>query len=263
MLTPAAKRRRIDTASQTLSKPFRSPFKPPLKPANEGASSHLSTPLKKVSRPSTATSSSTATSVAALRTPRSTGARQKTRISNDDPDIAPLLKQQRELEKELRAVKQEMEVVEQAGKIEVKCGPEDEIDAELKELVVKWKAASRLAAEEMFGGVRDRVNRMGGPRAWKEMQQKQVEFREGWDREEVPQNGGGGDSDEDEDEEKRDLYAEYGDVEMETENEKAARGDTGEDPGQEDEFTMAMMLRTLNVDLKIIGYDREEQRWVD
>lgn len=29
------------------------------------------------------------------------------------------------------------------------------------------------------------------------------------------------------------------------------------------EFTMAMMLRTLNVDLDIIGYSREEQRWVD
>jgi hypothetical protein len=29
------------------------------------------------------------------------------------------------------------------------------------------------------------------------------------------------------------------------------------------EFTMAMMLRTLNVDLDIIGYDREQQRWID
>jgi len=26
---------------------------------------------------------------------------------------------------------------------------------------------------------------------------------------------------------------------------------------------MAMMLRTLNVDLDIIGYDREQQRWND
>ncbi len=29
------------------------------------------------------------------------------------------------------------------------------------------------------------------------------------------------------------------------------------------EFTMAMMLRTLNVDLDVIGYDREQQRWAD
>lgn len=27
------------------------------------------------------------------------------------------------------------------------------------------------------------------------------------------------------------------------------------------EFTMDMMLNTLNVDLKIIGFDRENQRW--
>jgi Swi5-dependent recombination DNA repair protein 1 len=26
---------------------------------------------------------------------------------------------------------------------------------------------------------------------------------------------------------------------------------------------MAMMLRTLNIDLDIIGYNREEQRWMD
>lgn len=29
------------------------------------------------------------------------------------------------------------------------------------------------------------------------------------------------------------------------------------------EFTMAMMLRTLNVGLDIIGYDKEQQRWID
>jgi len=28
-------------------------------------------------------------------------------------------------------------------------------------------------------------------------------------------------------------------------------------------FTMDMMLRQLNVELDVIGYDREEQRWID
>lgn len=28
------------------------------------------------------------------------------------------------------------------------------------------------------------------------------------------------------------------------------------------EFTMDMMLRTINVDLDSIGYDRQQQRWV-
>lgn len=127
------------------------------------------------------------------------------------------------------------------------------------------------------------VYSMGGPRAFKEMQKKQQEFQNSWDQE-AQHNG---DPDEEDDEalvlEKRDLYAEYG-IDEETENEKAQRvstaGDTGEVPGQEDvsiariqeimahpnvlqEFTMAMMLRTLNVDLHIIGYNKELQRWSD
>lgn len=35
-------------------------------------------------------------------------------------------------------------------------------------LIGKWKVASREAAEEVFGDVRDRVNRMGGVGAWRE-----------------------------------------------------------------------------------------------
>jgi len=134
--------------------------------------------------------------------------------------------------------------------------------------------------------------RMGGPRAWKEMQKKQQEFQGGWDNQEDQiQNNDDDDDDDDDDDgdnnennyvEKRDIYAEY-DIDPETENEKSQRpngvGDTGEMPGQEDvcgfyclcntvlmgtqEFTMAMMLRTLNVDLDIIGYDRETQMWTD
>lgn len=34
-------------------------------------------------------------------------------------------------------------------------------------LIAKWKGASREAAEEVFGDVRDRVNRMGGVGAWR------------------------------------------------------------------------------------------------
>ena len=78
--------------------------------------------------------------------------------------------------------------------------------------------------------------RMGGPRAWKEMQKKQQEFQNTWDREE-PANNDDSDTEDGKNVEKRDLVAEYG-IEPETENEKSqcARGvgDTGELPGQED-----------------------------
>ena len=85
-------------------------------------------------------------------------------------------------------------------------------------------------------------NRMGGPRAWKEMQKKQQESNGGWDDQHEQVNNNDDDDDEEDDVEKidvekRDLYAEY-DVDPETENEKSQRqkgvGDTGELPGQED-----------------------------
>tara|TARA_R110002060_G_scaffold53593_5_gene64241 strand:+ start:567 stop:866 length:300 start_codon:yes stop_codon:yes gene_type:complete len=81
---------------------------------------------------------------------------------NADPDIAPMLKAQRELEKQLREVKEELDTAEQARKIEADSQKRDsdgDIDGELVELIEKWKGASRLAAEELFGKVRDRVNR--------------------------------------------------------------------------------------------------------
>lgn len=194
--------------------------------------------------------------------------------------VVELMKKQRALEKQIREVKEFIDTAEQARKIE-KDAVGDEVDGELLVLRDRWRGVSRQAAEEMFGGVKDRVNRMGGPRAWKEMQKRQEEFRAGFNQPEPEQAEEEGDGDGDRpDVEKRDLYAEY-DINPETENEKSQRDtkDTGEEPGQEDvsvslfrlgratdleqEFTMAMMLRTLNVDLNIIGYDRETQRWTD
>jgi len=80
---------------------------------------------------------------------------------------------------------------------------------------------------------------MGGPRAWKKMQNKQQEFQNSWNQEEQTNNDSEDDDGEGKDVEKRGLYAEY-DIEPETENEKSQRakgvGDTGELPGQEDVF---------------------------
>ena len=59
-------------------------------------------------------------------------------------------------------MKEELHVIQQARQIEKDSLNEDvdaEIDGELKVLVVKWKMASRMAADELFGVVKDRVNR--------------------------------------------------------------------------------------------------------
>lgn len=216
MSTPAAKRRRIDNASQTLSKPFRSPFKTPFKsPAKSIAvpgedqsqikdgtepfsaaapAINQTTPLAARSTNTLLNSNRAPTSKLALdpTTPRNSanavldlgpglGLGRKifsspaiTKKINADPEVARLLKEQREIEKELRQTKDELDAAEQAGKIErdskkwVEKKKEEgmkpvnwdqEVDGELRELVEKWKGASRLAAEELFGKVIDRINR--------------------------------------------------------------------------------------------------------
>ncbi|TVY48686.1 Swi5-dependent recombination DNA repair protein [Lachnellula occidentalis] len=336
MSTQAAKRRRIDAASHVLAKPFRSPFKTPFKSPVKDTSTSTSSPdttsatatnpssilADKTPNTSLATPSLATPSRIRAPVPRSTktfSSPVQAAALNADPDIAPLLRRQRELERELRDVKEGLDVAEQALKIEAESRKRNgelgvegdgEVDGELVELIGRWTAASRQAAEELFVIYSDSFpflyllllrwdaadvvsGRMGGPRAWKEMQKKQDEFQNTWDQPDEQMNNGngaGGDSDDDEAEAearaaaKKDLYAQY-DVEEETENEKSQRpkglGDTGERPGEEDvrillalamvviltiwlqEFTMAMMLRTLNVDLDVIGYDREQQRWVD
>jgi len=173
MSTPAAKRRRIDAASTTLSKPFRSPFKTPFKSPLKAPPSNENT------KPSTSTSLTTSTPALSEKTPNlltistttpNPATRNKktfaspvaTAALNADPDVAPLLRTQREVEKQLRDVKEQLETAEQAAKIEresEKKDPDGEIDGELVELIGKWRAASRAAAEELFGKVMDRVNR--------------------------------------------------------------------------------------------------------
>lgn len=173
MSTPAAKRRRIETASQTLSKPFRSPFKTPLKSPGKAAPSEDSTIATPVPLASKTTNSLLSNPAKTPSLPAPSGNRaprpKKTFSSpvaaaalNADPDVAPLLRTQRELEKELRELKEEVDTAEQARKIETesrKKDPDGEVDGELVELIGKWKGASRLAAEELFTKVSERVNR--------------------------------------------------------------------------------------------------------
>jgi hypothetical protein len=73
-------------------------------------------------------------------------------------------------------LRQDLDTVEQALKIE-QAGQ----DTELEALIAKWKTVSREAAEELFAGARDRVNRMGGVRAWKERIRNSQKARNAWD----------------------------------------------------------------------------------
>lgn len=172
MSTPAGKRRRIDAAAQTLSKPFRSPLKSVLSTTTSGDLPlknlqdldhilHTTDRIKGVSSPLAPPVQNMWTSFRGNPIKKSFSL-SPSLIMNSDPDIAVLLKSQRQLEKQMRELKEELETSEQARKIEAdseKICPGRETDAELKDLIAKWRAASRHVAEELFTGVRDRVNR--------------------------------------------------------------------------------------------------------
>ncbi len=58
-------------------------------------------------------------------------------------------------------------------------------DEDLVVLIDRWRAASRAAAEELFGSTRDRVNRMGGVGAWQEREKESKERQKKWEREDM------------------------------------------------------------------------------
>jgi Swi5-dependent recombination DNA repair protein 1 len=199
MSTSAAKRRRIDAASQTLSKPFRSPFKTPFKCPLKGASpaqaldasattsdTRTPTPCEPKSETPTPLAPrnintlllNRGTSKLIPATPRPLRVKKpSSSISTAqiyaDPEVARLLREQKAWERKLRELNEELDAAEQASKIEresskwaLKCrengervDSDEEIDGELMVLIEKWRGASRLAAEELYGNVRDRVNR--------------------------------------------------------------------------------------------------------
>ncbi len=87
----------------------------------------------------------------------------------------------------LREAETQLGVIQQAARIERESRakrPDEGVDAELKELIVRWRGASRQAAEDVFERIRDRVESMGGARVWRESMRRQREFYAGMGGEE-------------------------------------------------------------------------------
>ncbi|KAH8813287.1 hypothetical protein F5884DRAFT_788057 [Xylogone sp. PMI_703] len=284
MSTPAAKRRRVEAASKTLARPFRSPLKTPnISPVR---SSDQTSDAVQVSEKDKSSQDATSPRVGTISSLQSSMPVTKTRypqkipqgckgqllspasgrnrvLDSQDPEIASLISTQRVLEKQLQELKNDLETAKQAKKIESESRlkhPGDEIDQELVELIAKWRLASRQAAEELFGLARDRVNRMGGPKAWKESQKKQKEFHDSWN--DGDQLKSLDNAAEEQANERPHIYEDY-DIDPETDIKRAQHIDKIDENGQEDEFTLGMMLRTLNIDLTAIGYDKAQHAWMD
>ena len=253
--TKPSKRRRLGNASYTLSQPFKSPFKTPLKdrvntetrpsaiksppPKDNGKTkAPLSPPYSPQSTPTTAP----------LPPPQA-------RISPSS-DLLNLQKQHTRLLNQLSAARSHLETSNQALKIEF-----SNRDVELEALIFKWRAASRAAAEEVFAGARDKVNKMGGVGAMRDREKQSKQKAWGWDDE--PKRDDEADENDETGREDSDGFR-IGEKEGEEQDAREEGAEKVEAFGDDDEgYTMDMMLKTLNIDLDIIGYDKGLQKWID
>lgn len=164
MSTPVTKKRRIELAANALLRPFKSPLKP--QSAVENSTHDAPQPLctSPPQRPSVNLITAPSLSVRLDRRQQYAGSSLRPiTVPHTDSEVATIVRVQRQLENKLRELKEELNTTQQAKKIETdslnhgSCGAE--IDGELIALAQRWKTASRQAAEELFGGVKDRVNR--------------------------------------------------------------------------------------------------------
>ncbi|KAI4128444.1 MAG: hypothetical protein LQ347_004178, partial [Umbilicaria vellea] len=202
MSTPAAKRRRLDTASRALSQPFKSPFQASRKTNNDaplqseetpgsavGSAQDQSAPSRSIAKP--APTCNTTTPARSLALPQRSHASPLPSSLTRDPHLNSLQKQHSALISTLSTLRAELDTFTQALKIETSGK-----DTELEALIAKWKSASRDAAEEIFGGVKDRVNKMGGVGAWREREMEAKKRFSAWDEEPVKREGDGEEEDE-------------------------------------------------------------------
>ncbi|EGC44279.1 DNA repair protein Dds20/Mei5 [Histoplasma capsulatum var. duboisii H88] len=273
----AAKRRRLDQATSTLSKPFKSPLCKQVKTTSaeygvekpdslikleapiKAAAAHTTTPSNTQTTQSIANSPCTPSAVIKRPTtipptapPASTSTISSTPSPSASPELVTLQKQHSALTTRLAKLRRELDLATQALKLE-----ESGQDAELEILIAKWKRVSREAAEELFVGAEERVKRMGGVTGWRENMRKAQERRAGWDYDD--QNVGS-----DVEEAERGRAEIEGEIEVQEGTSASRNGNRGRN-GESDEdesFTMDMMLKSLNIELDIIGFDADTQQWI-
>lgn len=284
--TPALKRRKLN---QSFNKPFKSPLK---SGTNQHSAPHagsplVSTPVKNARDQDVETpvaraaySSFQATPLRPRPNANQGMTRATTSAKPSDPveqEIQTTTREPRAIETAMMKQRQDIDALNQALRL-----AESNRDVELDELTTKWRTAARQAAEEVFSGARDKVNRMGGVGAWRERQQEAAERNEEWnkpqeqnDEEEIYDDEGELiEVIKHEREERFDDEWEY-DAEMQKEKKKEESHDddvSSRALDHSDEvavvlmlsqsFTMDMMLKMMNIELSLIGYDKKRQRWV-
>ena len=253
--TKPSKRRRLGNASHTLSQPFKSPFKTPLK-NRIVTETHVTTTTSSPTKENGKTKAPLSPPFSPQSTPTITPLPPSQVRISPSPELLSLQKQHTRLLNQLSASRSHLETSNQALKIE-----SSNRDIELEALIFKWRAASRAAAEEVFAGARDKVNKMGGVGAMRDRERQSKQKPWGWDDE--PKRDDEADEDDETGQEDSDGFR-IGEKEGEEQDEREEGAKKMDVYGEDDEgYTMDMMLKTLNIDLDIIGYDKGLQKWID
>ncbi|KXT03041.1 hypothetical protein AC578_658 [Pseudocercospora eumusae] len=284
------KRRKLNDATAKLKKPFVSPMRS-TKPeqagdnvskANVGIREYTPSTLAHTvknaysfSAPKVANPASTPGAAIPLRKqPSFTWSTSKKKAS---PEEQAAWKAVNAVQTQIRNVQKELDILKQAEQLATSS-----TDAELEALCEKWRHCSQAVAEELFGTVKERVQRMGGVAAWREMEKRKYERAHGlgeFAQEEEPED----DADCEFDSQGEELPEEEQEFRKKMKRQaKQEAMDAAEEPEQpeadsnggklqiwqeetnaeDDSFTMDMMLRSLNIDLNVIGYDKAAQKWI-
>ncbi|OAX81575.1 hypothetical protein ACJ72_04087 [Emergomyces africanus] len=282
----AAKRRRIAQATSTLSKPFKSPLRKQVQqtsaenyneqsdrvskseaPINDNTSNSNNMTISTSSSPIPSKINTSHTTSAVIKgptinitTPPPTTA--ATKLSSVPSPRAPselitLQKEHSALTTRLANLRMELDTVVHALKVE-----QSGQDVELERLIAKWKAASRTAAEELFIGAEERVQRMGGVKGWRDSAKKAQESRARWDYDERGVEDQSGSEEEDKvGRRKAGMEGEIEGLEGVIDSKDGDKGKDGE-VDEDESFTMDMMLKSLNIELDVIGFDKDTQQWI-
>ena len=158
---PPSKRRRLG-ASAALSKPFKSPFRSIPTP-----SSNSLTPNAASANPSPHDTRPTLPQYPSndIKGQKRNSSGSLLPISNPeiDPETSGLLLQKAFLRTQVTNLRAMLDGAKQALRIQ-RSGK----DTELEALIIKWRFISQAAADEVFIGAKERVDRMGGVTAWRQ-----------------------------------------------------------------------------------------------
>lgn len=178
------KRRRVQEAHQRLTKPFVSPMRtnksattpvPPVTthqaftytPSSLAHTVQLAYPPAKSSTSRTEPAISRAPTAVATPIRKPAASLYSSKKIRANPEEVAAQKAISSIEAQIRRTKNELDTLKQAQQIKSST-----TDADLEQLIDKWRLASQAIAEDLFGTVKERVCRMGGVAAWREMEKK-------------------------------------------------------------------------------------------